>query len=366
MPIQLLLDWSKALVAIVCSLLLAITFIMCAAKPVAFHPSPGNFQVNRSHSLMRNAIESENPLISSSTDAMPLNISLSHNPFGLNALKNGTTLAKWLTNATKRPRKMAEKPSEKNISRILAATMREVSIATHPLNASNELNLDAVSEDKFKRLKSLAKTLPNLPSTGQAMDTTPTSNTLNEQSATQHNTETNYNVTKLSGVEFAHSTKSPNMQTTHQPTITTKATIQSVFLDYLTNFNGIKSQHIDSIIHNDKLRDANQSLDMAMVNDMILSRTERSVQLATNKRKLLRNDSSNADRIERSANFSLTKAAKRIQLLIKGRFLQMVPDGTVNGTQDDQSEYSEYTIFYIFDPFGFLRSCRKKKIRLLR
>lgn len=78
-----------------------------------------------------------------------------------------------------------------------------------------------------------------------------------------------------------------------------------------------------------------------MVDAEILSRTERSVQIASNKRKRLHNDSSNAERIERSAIFSLSKSTKRIQLLIKGRFMQILPVGTVNGTQDDQSEYSK-------------------------
>lgn len=48
---------------------------------------------------------------------------------------------------------------------------------------------------------------------------------------------------------------------------------------------------------------------------------------------------SNLERNERSANLSHINA--KIQLFIKNRLLQILPDGTVNGTQDDSSDYSE-------------------------
>lgn len=346
MPIQLLLDWSKALVAIVCSLLLAISFIMCTAKPLAIGLS-GDFQTNRTNSSVRNvaAIESEIPLTPSSTDAMPLNISLSHNPFKFHIPKNDTVAPMKFRSQI---RTMAESSSE------------NLRASKPSLNASDELNLaaaDAVNKNKndgkdnFKRHTSLAKTQTNPLNAGQPVVDTieSTPNISNEtQNAIQRTTQvTNFNVSKLIGRNFAHSTKSPIMQTTHQSTNTQKATIQSVFLDYATNINGTKSQQINRINHNNvSIRHTNkmrQNMSETMVDDAILSRTERSVQLANaNKRKLLRNDSNSAERIERSANFSLTKATKRIQLLIKGRILQMLPDGTVNGTLDDQSEYSKY------------------------
>lgn len=59
------------------------------------------------------------------------------------------------------------------------------------------------------------------------------------------------------------------------------------------------------------------------------------------RRQRLRNDP-NLDRNERSANLSLTRTSNRIQLLVKGRLLQILPNGVVNGTDDDQSEHSEY------------------------
>lgn len=49
---------------------------------------------------------------------------------------------------------------------------------------------------------------------------------------------------------------------------------------------------------------------------------------------------SNLERNERSAN--LSHITSKIQLFIKNRLLQILPDGSVNGTQDDSSDYSEY------------------------
>lgn len=50
-------------------------------------------------------------------------------------------------------------------------------------------------------------------------------------------------------------------------------------------------------------------------------------------------------RSERSTNLShITGAARKIQMFIKNRHLQLLHDGTVNGTTDDTSTYSESTI----------------------
>lgn len=51
---------------------------------------------------------------------------------------------------------------------------------------------------------------------------------------------------------------------------------------------------------------------------------------------------SNLERNERSANLSHVNS--KIQLFIKNRLLQILPDGTVNGTQDDASDFSEYLL----------------------
>uniref|UniRef100_A0A182JWV3 Uncharacterized protein n=1 Tax=Anopheles christyi TaxID=43041 RepID=A0A182JWV3_9DIPT len=55
-----------------------------------------------------------------------------------------------------------------------------------------------------------------------------------------------------------------------------------------------------------------------------------------------RNNESNLERNERSANLShITGATRKIQLFIKNRYIQLLPDGTVNGTYDDLSDYNE-------------------------
>lgn len=327
---------------------------MC--KPIVIGQSDDFHHENRSQSLNQNAIESVNEIqlnASSMVLMMPLNNTLSHNPFGSNSTKTDTLAAN--VNATQTTDQNPENVLKNHHHRSLS-TATKVNTANHTVNATHELNLAAINEDdqldKFKRqLKSFARTKTNINSTDQIVDTTKTPHTLNVQNETQtQTTTTKLNVLKMVGKKFTHTTevavKLPVMQTTHQSTITTKATIQSVFLDYSNNFNGTKSQQkrADQINHNDfNVRDTNQSqtMTMAMANDEILSRTERSVQNASNKRRKLHNDSSNAERIERSANFSLTRASKRIQLLLKGRFLQMLRDGSVNGTQDEQSEYSK-------------------------
>lgn len=55
-----------------------------------------------------------------------------------------------------------------------------------------------------------------------------------------------------------------------------------------------------------------------------------------------RKRNSHVERNERSANLShIMGTVRKIQLLMKNRLIQILPDGTVNGTQDDQSEYSK-------------------------
>lgn len=51
---------------------------------------------------------------------------------------------------------------------------------------------------------------------------------------------------------------------------------------------------------------------------------------------------STLERNERSANLShISGSTRKIQLYIKNRFLQLMPDGGVNGTSDDSSDYSK-------------------------
>lgn len=55
-----------------------------------------------------------------------------------------------------------------------------------------------------------------------------------------------------------------------------------------------------------------------------------------------------AVRSERSTNLShITGSARKIQMYVKNRHLQILPDGTVNGTSDDSSDYSKsHASFY--------------------
>lgn len=47
-------------------------------------------------------------------------------------------------------------------------------------------------------------------------------------------------------------------------------------------------------------------------------------------------------RAQRSANLShITGTSRNIQMFLKNRYLQLLPDGTVNGTTDGNSVYSE-------------------------
>ncbi|XP_053670044.1 uncharacterized protein LOC128720401 [Anopheles nili] len=54
-----------------------------------------------------------------------------------------------------------------------------------------------------------------------------------------------------------------------------------------------------------------------------------------------RGNESNLERNERSANLSrISGATRKIQVFIKNRYVQLLPDGTVNGTNDDLSDYT--------------------------
>lgn len=112
---------------------------------------------------------------------------------------------------------------------------------------------------------------------------------------------------------------------------TKQSTIRSVFLDYV-NFNEKTTLPIDIMFKT------------TTKNSETLPRSDReapSTVTRANKRKKRIRNNTNLDRNERSANLSLAKTSKRMQLLIKSRLLQLLPDGTVNGTQNDESDYSK-------------------------
>uniref|UniRef100_A0A1L8DJH2 Fibroblast growth factor n=2 Tax=Nyssomyia neivai TaxID=330878 RepID=A0A1L8DJH2_9DIPT len=69
----------------------------------------------------------------------------------------------------------------------------------------------------------------------------------------------------------------------------------------------------------------------------ILSRTYRSVA----ERRRRRRGDTKLERNQRSANLSFAMgSARKIQLFIKNRYLQLLPDGTVNGTQNVHSDFT--------------------------
>ncbi|CAO1406946.1 unnamed protein product [Diamesa serratosioi] len=79
----------------------------------------------------------------------------------------------------------------------------------------------------------------------------------------------------------------------------------------------------------------------------VLQRADRSVKNINNTTPKRNKTNSNKtkishlDRNERSANLShITGGARKIQLYIKNRFLQLLPDGTINGTTDDLSDFT--------------------------
>lgn len=322
MPIQLLLDWSKALVAIVCSLLLAISFIMCTAKPLAI---TSELTVNRTQAFTRAAIESEN-------NFSLWNASLNLNSFELNAVQ-----MRNISNEMPDRRKMKPTQLEK-----FEENKRNKSRTTHKLvstphatisrntsdspQSTDELNLATLrvspEQDQFQMHKSLANKITSR-NNDKEIDKLSISATSSMDGLLNHEqTPTNTNIEQQSTA-----------------TVTTKSYFQSVFLDY-------SSKHIDKLNGSSTVNlkpNEDSILKFEQEDDeIILSRTDRSVHIPLNKReKLIRNDTENLERIERSANLSLAKATKRIQLLIKSRFLQLLPDGIVNGTQDEDSEYSE-------------------------
>lgn len=80
-----------------------------------------------------------------------------------------------------------------------------------------------------------------------------------------------------------------------------------------------------------------------------------------------------AVRNERSTNLShVTGTARKIQMYIKSRHLQLLPDGTANGTTDDASVYSKFRPLLLFDTFrdtayrkSFATNCRFSSDRLM-
>lgn len=78
---------------------------------------------------------------------------------------------------------------------------------------------------------------------------------------------------------------------------------------------------------------------VSYANNVLLSRTDRSIRSGGGV-KGSRRRQTNLERIERSANLSHITGTRNVQLLLKNRLLQLLPDGRVNGTIEDTSDYT--------------------------
>lgn len=425
MPIQL--DWRKALAAIGWSLFLTISIVMwsfcCSAKPITLASHQyDNHQANDSVTIGKNDLNGARNL----SDSMEMGY-LSNNTAAAHALQANAT-APTNTDVTHRiavdtikaiflnsnfTNKLNVSPTtDSNDHRTLTEIKSKIALndrdATETASSMNlpknrsstsatELNLDSMYEVKQEKFETNES-----PSTRQ---TTTTNAKINDQTnapTIAHSEDTNGDkrdalkssnlIKSAAEISQIHANETlsshSTFATTHQSSITeattqtsatastSATTIQSVFLEYSTNFNGTNSRRFDTIHEgydgsrgkgdhsksdDDSRRDGSDKNTIAKKNavddEAVLSRTERSVHLTPNnsskRKRPLRNDTANVERIERSANLSLSKANKRIQILIKSRFLQLLPDGTVNGTQNDESEYSKLTNF-IFSYFFFI------------
>lgn len=107
---------------------------------------------------------------------------------------------------------------------------------------------------------------------------------------------------------------------------------------------------------NRKFASSNQILSRADRSDRSVhlnSSNNRSRSVSGAKRVKNKTKLSPLERNERSAaNLShITGSARKIQLYIKNRFLQLLPDGSVNGTTDDLSDYSKFNFsFFAISP----------------
>lgn len=141
--------------------------------------------------------------------------------------------------------------------------------------------------------------------------------------------------------------------------------------------NNIKDDRagIGDVVKGESIKNSVRSNNSSIKHDnattsLSLSRADRSVHMpasnSTGKRSTKRQR--DLERNERSANLShITGATRKIQLYIKNRFLQILPDGTVNGTHDDTSDYSKYFYYNFFytklDDFLFTNMDVKKFVK---
>lgn len=121
------------------------------------------------------------------------------------------------------------------------------------------------------------------------------------------------------------------------------------------NIAVVKTNDLNSTIRSD---DINSSREMSSIYEIFLENKikvslKRSLKgkknVAKSNANRIRNglkNNSTLERNERSANLShISGSARKIQLYIKNRFLQLMPDGVVNGTTDDNSDFCKLNLY---------------------
>lgn len=310
MPSQFLFGWSKALVAVSCSLLLVLLVIMCTQS---INRDDGTrLTTNRTDVFDQYVTDSGHGTYARSSSANihnASNVGSGESPAAndlpniqqakmANCSDHGSKQHNWSTdavgktNTSRRDNEFDKRQIHERADNIVPIIIDSQSLHASNVTRSNTNGLD----QKFDSFNSSARSMQQL---HQSNDTEPS--------------------------------PKATMATTIQPKLPSEFEVNGSDRDDQTDYMNIVNC---------------SSPNSAEEDEVILSRTERSTRLrlsGVKRKRIQRNHHTNMfeKRIERSANLSLSKATKRIQLLIKGRFLQILPDGTVNGTHEDTSEYSK-------------------------
>lgn len=273
--------------------------------------------------------------------AMFMNNKNNHNRYEHN--NNNNNKIKTKPNNNTRQFLQQEQMFHQNATTITVATETDVKNKFRSEKPLSELNIEQTASNEWShnsQNKTLKITFENVETTNNG--TSDLCNNQENKTKTSNatvfatNDKNIYKINHFANGESSSTLKSSSISSSSSSS--TSPSIQSVFLDYLNSFNETQPISLKSNAHQNEL----------------LSRTERStgtdnIHSLNKTKKFVRNGgkSTNVERIERSANLSITRPTKRIQILIKSRLLQILPDGTVNGTQNDESDYSKYSFLFL-------------------
>lgn len=243
---------------------------------------------------------------------------------------------------------LTTKPSIATSSSTLHADADQINMTTE-----SELNIDSMSF-AVENLAASAHTLSVPVTTAPTPSSTPTSERTSTTTAEEviptssefRNPDRNDDDSTYSNATVSATFATPKYILNKRTTKRTK--IQSVFLDYrnainlpIENLINLTTKRLNEADERDK-NDASLATMSTTIPPTTVTPYASITMGNKRKRQRLKNDS-NLERNERSANLSLAKTSKRIQLLVKSRLLQILPDGTINGTQNDESDYSKYS-----------------------